>query len=185
MILLIAGTSRTGKTILAQKLLERMSYPYLSVDHLKMGLIRAGMTGLTPESAEKDLTGFLWPVVREMIKTNIENHQNLILEGCYIPFDFAASFPDAYLDSIRYLCLIFSPRYIRERFDDILGFESTIEKRGNHSAPSAGEMIAANEHNLKMCRKYGLNYILIDEPYDIDRYAEKAIELFHHETRSF
>lgn len=88
MIILIAGSTHAGKTLFAQKLLEVYSYPYLSIDHLKMGLIRSGRTSLTPESDGRLLTDYLWPVVREMIKTAIENKQNLIVEGCYIPFDF-------------------------------------------------------------------------------------------------
>ena len=52
MIFLIAGASHTGKTLLAQKLLEKYKYPYLSLDLLKMGLIRSGNTALTPEDDE-------------------------------------------------------------------------------------------------------------------------------------
>lgn len=84
MIILITGASHTGKTLLAQKMLEEYKYPYLSIDHLKMGLIRSGNTSLTPED-DDELTEYLWPIVREIIKTVIENDQNLIIEGCYIP----------------------------------------------------------------------------------------------------
>ena len=87
MVILISGASHTGKTALAQKLLETRAFPYLSIDHLKMGLIRSGNTLLTPMSADSELTAYLWPIVREMIKTAIENGQNLTVEGCYIPFD--------------------------------------------------------------------------------------------------
>lgn len=48
MIFLIAGATHTGKTAYAQKLLEQYHYPYLPIDHLKMGLIRSGQTDLTP-----------------------------------------------------------------------------------------------------------------------------------------
>ena len=75
MIILIAGASHTGKTLLAQRLLEKYQYPYLSIDHLKMGLIRSGNTDLTPLSDDEKLTEYLWPIVREMIKTAIENKQ--------------------------------------------------------------------------------------------------------------
>ena len=88
MIILITGASHTGKTLLAQKLLEKYHYPYLSIDHLKMGLIRSKHTNLTPMSDDDKLTEYLWPIVAEMIKTAIENNQNLIVEGCYIPFDY-------------------------------------------------------------------------------------------------
>ena len=65
MILLITGASHVGKTVLAQKMLEKYNYPYLSIDHLKMGLIRSGNTALTPMSNEAELTEYLWPIVRE------------------------------------------------------------------------------------------------------------------------
>ena len=82
MVILITGASHTGKTVLAQRMLEKYKYPYLSIDHLKMGLIRNGNTELTPED-DDELTEYLWPIVREMIKTAIENLQSLIVEGCY------------------------------------------------------------------------------------------------------
>ena len=97
MIILIAGASHTGKTLLAQRLLEKYQYPYLSIDHLKMGLIRSGNTDLTATDDDEKLTEYLWPVVREMVKTAIENKQNLIVEGCYIPFDWQKDFSGEYL----------------------------------------------------------------------------------------
>ena len=101
MVVIITGASHTGKTLLAQRLLEKYKYPYFSVDHLKMGLIRSGYTTLTPEDDDK-LTEYLWSVVREIIKTAIENRQNLIIEGCYIPFDWAKDFNGEYLKQIKY-----------------------------------------------------------------------------------
>lgn len=91
MIILITGASHTGKTVLAQKLLQKYQYPYLSIDHLKMGLIRSGNTNLTPND-DKELEVYLWPIVREIIKTAIENKQNLVIEGCYIPFHWKEDF---------------------------------------------------------------------------------------------
>ena len=119
MVILITGASHTGKTLLAQKLLEKYKYPYLSIDHLKMGLIRSGNTELTPVSDDADLTAYLWPIVREMVKTAIENGQNLIVEGCYIPFDWEKDFSEEYRNSIRYYCLVMSEGYIRKNFQDI------------------------------------------------------------------
>ena len=100
MVILIAGASHTGKTALAQKLLEKYHAPYLSIDHLKMGLIRSGNTDLTPMDDDK-LTDYLWPILREMIKTAIENKQNLSVEGCYIPYDWAKDFAAEYLEQKR------------------------------------------------------------------------------------
>lgn len=167
MILLITGASHTGKTLLAQKLLEKYHSPYLSIDHLKMGLIRSGNTNLTPMDDDK-LTDYLWPIVREMIKTAIENRQNLIVEGCYIPFDWQEGFPEEYLQQIRYLCLIFSKAYIEKHFSDIQAYGSVIEKRLDDSCLNKEELIEENGKNLAMCKQTGNHYILIEDAYDLE-----------------
>ena len=166
MIILIAGASHTGKTLLAQRLLEQYHYPYLSLDHLKMGLIRSGQTELTPMDDDK-LTDYLWPIAREMIKTAIENRQNLIVEGCYIPFDWQKDFAEAYRKEIRYLCLIMSREYIETHFSDIQAHANAIEHRLDDSDLDARALIRENEENLAQCRKYGCRYILIDGDYDV------------------
>ncbi len=166
MIILVSGASHTGKTLLAQKLLEKYKYPYLSIDHLKMGLIRSGQTALTPEDDDK-LVPYLWNIVREMIKPAIENSQNLIVEGCYIPFDWQKDFSDEYLEKIRYVCLIMSEKYIDEHFDDIKNHENVIEKRLFDDL-SKEELIADNKKNLNMCQKFNLDYILTDGKYEVD-----------------
>ena len=166
MILLIAGATHTGKTAYAQKLLEKYQYPYLSVDHLKMGLIRSGQTNLTPMDDDK-LTDYLWPIVREMVKTAIENKQNLIVEGCYIPFDWQKDFDEAYLANIQYTCLIMSRSYIENHFAEIQGYASVIESRLADSDLNKEELIAENEENLARCIAHNLPYILIDREYHL------------------
>lgn len=167
MVFLIAGASHTGKTALAQKLLEKYQYPYLSIDHLKMGLIRSGNTDLSPMDDEK-LTGYLWPIVREMVKTAIENGQNLIVEGCYIPFLWEKDFSEDYRKDIRYLCLILSREYIENHFDKIQAFGSVIEKRLDDSGLNKAQLIRENEENLALCRKFGCPYVVVEENYDLD-----------------
>ena len=168
MIILIMGASHTGKTVLAQKLLERYHYPYLSIDHLKMGLIRSGNTGLNAMSDDKDLTAYLWPIVCEMIKTAIENKQNLIVEGCYIPFNWERDFSADYRKEIRYLCLILSKEYVENHFDKIRAYGSIIEKRLDDSGLDKAQLIRENEENLALCQRYGCPYIVIEENYDVD-----------------
>ena len=168
MIILITGTSHVGKTALAQKLLEKYKYPYLSIDHLKMGLIRSGNTDLTPMSDDEKLTEYLWPIVREMIKTAIENKQNLIVEGCYIPFDWAKDFEKDYLDNIKYYCLIMSENYIKNHFDDIKKYANTIENRLDDEWCTMGNVLADNSKMLTLAQQHNANYILIDDKYEID-----------------
>ena len=168
MIILITGASHTGKTALAQKLLEKYKYPYLSIDHLKMGLIRSGNTELTPMSADSELTAYLWPVVREIIKTAIENKQNLIVEGCYIPFEWSKDFEDKYLDDIRYYCLVMSEKYIRSHFTDIKQYACVVENRLDDEGCTVANVMRDNSEVLALAKKHKVNYILIDDEYKID-----------------
>lgn len=167
MIILITGASHTGKTALAQRLLERYKFPYLSIDHLKMGLIRSGNTELTPLSDDEDLTEYLWKIVREMIKTAVENKQNLIVEGCYIPFDWQKDFTSEYLENIRYICLVMSEKYIRNHFADIKGYANVIENRLDDDC-TLESVLEDNEKVLELAQKYRQNYVLIDDEYRVD-----------------
>lgn len=168
MILLITGASHTGKTALAQKLLEKYQYPYLSIDHLKMGLIRSGNTRLTPMSSTYELTAYLWPIVREIIKTAVENHQNLIVEGCYIPFDWKKDFDDEYLADIQYYCLIMSESYIRNHFTDIRKYANIIENRLDDGGCTMERLLEENAKMFALAQKHHVNYLLIEAPYEID-----------------
>ena len=168
MIIFITGASHTGKTALAQKLLEKYKYPYLSIDHLKMGLIRSGNTELTPMSDDNDLTAYLWPIVREMAKTAIENKQNLIIEGCYIPFDWEKDFDPKYLENIRYYCLVMSEEYIRNHFADIKEYANVIENRLDDEWCTIDSVLTDNAEALALAQKHNVNFILIDDQYEIN-----------------
>lgn len=167
MIFLITGCSHTGKTLLAQQLLERYHYPYLSVDHLKMGLIRSGYTHLTPED-DTQLTELLWPIVREIIKTAIKNHQNLIVEGCYIPFDWKDYFNESEQKEIRFCCLIMTEAYINRHMAKIKQHANVIEQRLDDSFCTPNMLVAENARNHKLCQQYGCPILWIDREYPED-----------------
>lgn len=165
MIILITGASHTGKTVLAQRMLEKYKSPYLSIDHLKMGLIRSGNTELTPENDDK-LTEYLWPIVREMIKTAIENQQNLIVEGCYIPFEWRKDFDAAYLSNIRFICLSMSEKYISSHFDEIINHGNDIEKRLDDSYCSKERLTYENKIIMNGFTQAGEQVVVIDDEYE-------------------
>lgn len=167
MILLIAGSSHTGKTVLARKLMERHHIPFFSIDHLKMGLIRSGNTQHSPMD-DNELTEYLWPIVREMIKTAIENKQNLTVEGCYIPFDYAKDFDSRYLEDIKYYCLVMSENYIRNHFADVKKYANVIEERLDDGWCTLESTLEDNAKNLFLAQKHKVNCILIDNEYKIE-----------------
>ena len=165
MVIMITGPSHVGKTFLAQRMLEKHRYPYLSIDHLKMGLIRSGNTDLTPED-DDELTSYLWPIVREMIKTAIENEQNLIVEGCYIPSDWRKDFDDRYLPSVRFICLAMTEEYIETHFHEILGHESEIESRRIKEDFTISDFKQCNRRFIESFNRAGETVSLIEDDFE-------------------
>lgn len=163
MVILITGASHTGKTLLAQKLLEERGYPYLSLDHLKMGLIRSGQTALTPCDDEA-LTPYLWSIAREIVKTAVENRQNLIIEGCYIPFDWKKDFTSEYLAQIRFVCLALEEQYLRTHWALVRDFAGAIEDRRDDSGLALEEQLEENRRCREGCRRWGLPCLEIRDP---------------------
>ncbi len=166
MVVLITGASHTGKTLLAQRLLEQCRWPYLSIDLLKMGLIRSGQTALTPED-DRELEAYLWPILREMVKTAIENRQNLIVEGGYIPLDWAEDLPPEHRGQIRFFCLVMSEGYIWRHFGDIKAHANAIEQRLDDSGCTLETVLEENAYYRDQCRRHNWQPVLIQERYHL------------------
>jgi len=167
MIIIITGATHTGKTQLAQRVMEEYRIPYFSIDHLKMGLIRSYKTELSVEDDEK-LTEYLWPIVREMIKTAIENNQSMIVEGCYVPFDWKKELTVEYLKQIKFICLCMTEKYIDLNYKSIIEYSSVIESRLDDGYCTKELLIKQNSFYLKGCEEYNLPFYIIDDKYDIN-----------------
>ena len=165
MIIILTGASHTGKTLLSQRMMEKYKIPYISIDHLKMGLIRSGNTSLTPNDDE-EMTTYIWPIVREIIKTAIENKQSLIVEGCYIPYEWRKDFSEEYLKNIRFICLVMTDKYIDAHFDEIRNHASDIEKRIDDSDLSSDWIKAINKRFMEGFKEAGEKIDLIDINYE-------------------
>lgn len=167
MVILINGASCTGKTYLAQNLMEKYKIPYLSIDHIKMGLIRSKNTNLTPYD-DKELQPYLWNIIKEIIKTVIENNQNIIIEGAYIPFNYKNDFSAEYLDNIKYICLAMSEKYINNNYNLIINKSNIVENRGKSFSIDKDFLISENKKYIENSIKYNLPLQVIDNKYIIN-----------------
>lgn len=98
----------------------------------------------------------------------IENKQNLIVEGCYIPFDWKKDFEKEYLEEIRYYCLVMSEGYIQKYFSDIKKYANAIEKRLDDTYCTLESVLEDNARMLELVGKYEANCVMIDEDYNIE-----------------
>ncbi|MBR5177609.1 MAG: adenylate kinase [Lachnospiraceae bacterium] len=175
MIILIGGSSHVGKTFLAQKLLEKLHYPYLSLDHLKMMFIRGRLTDLTVED-DYEMRYFLWPYAAELIKTAIENEQNMIVEGCYIPSEWREQFTEEYLKDIKCFFITMSEDYLRNNFDSVKSNGSVIENRMEEEV-DLERLINCSKEFKKEAEENNIPVIDITDHYDINEIIEKALEI--------
>lgn len=103
-----------------------------------------------------------------MIKTSIENGQNLIIEGCYIPFDWSKDFENNELSHIQYYCLIMSKEYIENHFfrhPKIFQRDRESLERWVHHGNCTGRTM---QRYLELAQRYLANYVLINDKYAID-----------------
>ena len=170
MIVLLTGASHTGKTKLAQRLLERKGWPYLSLDHLKMGLIRSGQTPLTPLSGDAALPALLWPIAREIARTCAENGQNLVLEGCYIPADWRAGLDAATCAQVRAVCLALSEGFLRAQFAQVCAHASDVERRAGETL-TLDWLLAQNAAFAPYDAAHGWTRLCIEADYEREMQA--------------
>jgi len=168
MVILISGISCTGKTLMAQRLLEKYKIPYFSIDHLKMGLLRGDINCSFTTTDNNEVIGKkLWPIIKGIIMTNIENNQNIIIEGCYLLPNFVKDFEKEYLDHIISVFIGFSTNYIKDNFvANIIKHRNAVEKRGYEEERPITQFIDEHDELRKKCIQNGVEYFEIDSNYE-------------------
>lgn len=168
MVILIGGESCTGKTVMAQKLLELYKIPYLSIDHLKMGLIRGDFNcGFTALDSNDSITNYLWSIVKGIIMTNIENDQHIIIEDCYLLPDKLNEFTTPYSKHIISLFIGFSQNYIEHNFfTDIHTHRCDIETRSYDEDRTILQFIEEHRRLKLVCSQHNSTYFEIEDKYE-------------------
>jgi len=187
MVILIGGVSCTGKTLMAQRLLEKYLIPYLSIDHIKMGLIRGNQyCDFSATDGDDELTNKLWPVVKGIIKTNIENTQHIIIEGYYLPPEGIADFEPEYLKHIITLYIGFSKNYLEKHFiSGVIEHRSEIEHKAIDGYMNQDNLIKLHTHLKERCKINNARFFEINDDYEremisIYEWIDKQVETKRH-----
>ena len=168
MVILISAVSSTGKTLIAQRLLEKYHISYLSIDHLKMGLYRGDKNcGFTPLDSTEVIGDKLWPILKGIIMTNIENRQHIIIEGCYILPHYLKDFDTNYSEKIIPVFLGFSKNYIQKNFETrIVKYRNAVELRNWPEERTTKELIEEHKEFKAKCLQAGVRYFEIENDYE-------------------
>lgn len=184
MVILLNGASCTGKTTIAQRLLERYSYTYYSLDHIKMGLYRGlSDSKYNPTNDSVIITENLSPIIEGIIRTALENDQNLVIEGCYFEPESITRIKTEYVEDIILLSLVMSEKYCKKNFNGIINdFRNVTEKRGYDEDRTLNQFIIENNEVLNFSKNNKFQYFEIIEDFetmykDLIHYLDKNIKI--------
>ena len=165
--LFLQGASHSGKTTFAKHLARLTGASVVSLDLLKMGLIKSGNTdfsGLTPEDDEA-IAERLWPIVREMARVADENGQSLIIEGVPLPVVEAGRVAHG-LGKRRAVAfaIVFSEKYIRNHYELICQKASASERRVHQDPPALIDLLSDHASIRSDAINNGWTLLEIDSP---------------------
>lgn len=149
---------------MAGRLMRETGVSCVSMDHIKMGLIRSGLVDASPMDSDESITTWLWPVLREMILTCSENGQSIIIEGCYVDFDDVGSLPAG----TQLVGLVMTEEYIRSRFATIAETASVSEHRLDDSWLNVEDLVAGNARFGAAMARAGLEPTIISADWESD-----------------
>lgn len=182
LVILVGGNSCTGKTLMAQTLLLRYHIPYFSLDHLKMGLYKSDRDcGFTPWDPDDSIARHLWPFIRALLGTVIENRQSIIVEGCYLLPGLVTELKEYYPQKIISVFLSFTPRYIRDNFiTGIMKHRNIMESRGEEERPLV-RFIKEHEDFQALCAASKVDLFSVDDNYEEE--IQRVYEFIHSEVQ--
>ena len=82
MLYLVGGCSRSGKSRLAARMLERHGIPWFPLDALKMGLHLGDVPfGVHPDDDDLETADRMWPVTKGLLEHLIFDGRDYLVEG--------------------------------------------------------------------------------------------------------
>ncbi len=173
MVILIGGSSHVGKTMVSHRLIKRYGYECLSLDSLKEAFLKTQL-GEPGARSDYQMRYWMWPFVAETIKYAIRSGRNLIVEGCYIPAEWADSFSESELKEIRCVFIVMSENHLRTHEDEVRKHANDIERRRDDFI-DLERLITCSREVKEDCIRTGTYYIEIDGEYD-DESLVDAVE---------
>jgi hypothetical protein len=171
MLLLVSGTSRSGKTLIARKLLAENQIPYLSLDWLMMGFNNGipeyGIHHLLwpNEIAEK-----MAPFLRGMIDSMIVDGMDYVIEGEAMLPQSVAELIEEHPDKIRAVFVGYTEIKVEDKVALVKkhgGGENDwlTGKSDEYIRDHIGNMLAYSKKTRNECKKHGLSYFDTSEDF--------------------
>jgi hypothetical protein len=180
MLFLVSGASRSGKTLIAKRLLTDKQVPYLSLDWLMMGfndgIPEYGIHHLLwpNEIAEK-----MGPFLLGMIDSMLVDDMDYLIEGEAMLPQLAADLVETNPDNIKAVFVGYTEISVEDKVTLVKKHvdgenDWLTNKSDEYIRNHIGNMIAYSKTIKKECEEHGLSYF--DTSQDFSRAIEAATD---------
>ena len=164
MLFLVSGTSRSGKTLIARKLLAERQIPYLSLDWLMMGF-NDGIPdyGIHHLLWPNEIAERMGPFLRGMIDSMIVDGMDYVIEGEAMLPQLVADLIEKHPEKIRAVFVGYTEIKVEDKVALVKehgGGESDwlTGKSDEYIRDHIGNMVAYSKMIRNECRKHGVSY---------------------------
>lgn len=166
-LILLGGTSGTGKTLLAERLARHLGFACFSLDYAMMGLYRGfPETGITPTDGDTTIAEKMWGFTEGLLVAMLENGRSAVVEGIQLPPVQIAGLCQRFPDRLFSFFLVFSNRYMVQQGDMIARFRNVAERRLDMTIPDSETRSAENRSMEAICLESGLPCLVIDDDFN-------------------
>jgi hypothetical protein len=171
MLFLVSGTSRSGKTLIAKKILADKQVPYMSLDWLMMGF-NDGIPeyGIHHLLWPNEISEKMAPFLRGMIDSMLVDGMDYVIEGEAMLPQLVGDLAEKYPDKIRAVFVGYTEINVEDKV-------ALVKKHANgeidwltnesdeYIRDHIGNMIAYSKMIKAECEKHGLSYFDTSEDF--------------------
>ncbi|KUP37653.1 adenylate kinase [Bacillus halotolerans] len=165
MLYLIGGSSRSGKTTTAKRMLAETKIPYFSLDYLMMGIAN-GVPEMEVNPTDGDLKNGqrLWKIMNPLMTAMVENKIDYVIEGVQLIPSHVSKFEQRYLGNVKTCFIGIAEIDIENSIDKMKFYSSMTENDGLRNLDhlqikSELKRIKTDSIRIKEeCQKYNLQY---------------------------
>ena len=164
MLFLVSGASRSGKTLIARKILAENGIPYLSLDWLMMGF-NTGMpeAGIHHLLWPNEIATKMAPFLNGMIDCMLVDGMDYVIEGEAMLPESVADLIEKHPDAIKAVFLGYAVTDVTDKVE-LIKKHSTGEndwltrESDEYIQDHVGNMVAYSKMIKSGCEKHGLPY---------------------------
>jgi hypothetical protein len=180
MLLLLGGAARSGKSIIARRILAEKRIPFFCLDHLAIGVAHSlPQLHVDLDSDDASVGEIVWPLVKSMSAVMLKDRINYLLEGALLQPKHAHELMAEFPTQVKACFVGFAKAQIAEKFEQVKryggGPDDWMMQFDDGTIMNELERLKIVSEALREeCRKYQLQYF--ETSLDFDKSVEDVID---------